>query len=75
MFKENSTNTSDSIISLIHNTLTVEEKEELIKRLSSSIEENNKISMEQISKSIDDNLEDNDASSDDTKEDSQNSEN
>lgn len=74
MFKDNTSNTTEAIISLIHNTLTVEEKADLMKRLSSSMEEN-KLSMEQISKSIDNNLEDNDVSSDDTKEDSQNSEN
>lgn len=74
LFKENNANTSETIIQLIHSTLTVEEKTELIKRLSSSMEENTKLSMEQLSKSIDDNLEDN-ASSDDQKDSSQNSEN
>ena len=74
LFKENNANTSETIIQLIHSTLTVEEKAELVKRLSSSMEENPKLSMEQLSKSIDDNLEDN-ASSDDNKDSSQNSEN
>ena len=73
MFKENTINTSDAIIQLIHNTLTVEEKGELMKRLTSSLEEN-KISLEQTSKSKDDNLEDG-LSSDDNKDSSQNSEN
>lgn len=75
MFKEHAANTSDTIFQLIHNTLTVEEKTDLIKKLSNSMEENNKISMEQLSKNIDDNLEDNDVSSDDNKDSSQNSEN
>lgn len=74
LFKENNANTSETIIQLIHSTLTVEEKAELVKRLSGSMEEN-KISMEQLSKSIDDNLEDNVSLSDDNKDSSQNSEN
>lgn len=73
MFKENTINTTESIVQLIHNTLTVEEKSTLIKKLSSSLEENSKISMEQLTT---DNLEDDNGSSDDSKDkDSQNSEN
>lgn len=75
LFKENTANTSETIIQLIHNTLTVEEKADLIKRLSGSMEENTKLSMEQLSKSIDDNLEEDNVSSDDNKDSSQNSEN